>query len=559
MQKLELTWIGKAQESAIEPRILLHDSSRDHGDPNTENMLIHGDNLLALKALEQEFAGKVKCIYIDPPFNTGAAFEHYDDNLEHSIWLDLMYRRFRILRTLLSNDGAIYVNLDDSEAAYAKVLLDEVFGRRNYLNEIIVATNKSFGFKSTSDGIFKQANHILFYAKDKTSFRINLDAMFIEKEYDTAYRWVFENIDKPEDQWTWRSINEVVAEQLGYKNPREARKVDLDGFNEAIAVFALENAHRVFQTASVTGGAYAKRKATIIHSKKNKDTIFRHPDDDMDYMFIGGRRVLFYKERLRELDGMMVPAEVITDIWNDISIEGLAKEGGVDFPRGKKPEKLIQRCLELSTQKGDLVLDSFLGSGTTAAVAHKMGRRYIGIELGDHCYTHCIPRLEAVIDGEQSGISKAVGWKGGGGFKFYKLAPTLVVKDGYGNPVISDKYKTEMLVAAVAKLNGFTYSPDPEVFWKQGKAQDNSYIYVTTQYLSVNELDALAREMANFETLVICSPAFDVGLNKRYDNIVVKKIPQSILAKCEFGVDNYNLNIVTTPEFEEDDYGELES
>lgn len=188
-----------------------------------------------------------------------------------------------------------------------------------------------------------------------------------------------------------------------------------------------------------------------------------------------------------------------------------------------------------------------------------MGRRWIGIELGDHCYTHCLPRLKAVVDGEQGGISKAVEWKGGGGFKFYELAPTLIVKDKHGNPVISDKYNAEMLVAAVAKLNGFAYAPNAECFWKQGKAQGNGYIYVTTQYLTAKELDDIAREVADFETLVICAPAFDIGLGKRYDNITVKKIPQSILSKCEYGVDNYNLNIVDVSEFEEDEYGEFES
>ena len=495
---------------------------------------------------------------IDPPFNTGAAFEHYDDNLEHSIWLDLMYRRFVIMRNLLTVDGVIYVNLDDSEAAYAKVLLDEIFGRRNYLNEVIVATNKSFGFKSTSDGIFKQANHILFYAKDKSAFQINVNAMFIEKAYDEQYKWVFENTDDIETRWTWRSIKEVVADQLGFSSAREASKKDPESFAEHISTFALENADRVFRTASVTGGALLKRKTTIALSKQNKDKLIRHPNDDMDYMFIGGERVIYYKERLRELDGIMLPAEVITDIWNDISIEGLAKEGGVDFPRGKKPEKLLQRCIELSTQKGDLVLDSFLGSGTTAAVAHKMGRRYIGIELGDQCYTHCIPRLKAVVDGEQGGISKAVEWIGGGGFNFFELAPTLIVKDTHGNPVISSQYNADMLVAAVSKLNGFVYSPDDDCFWKQGKSQENSYIYITTQYVTAKDLDDIARDLPDYEKLLICAPAFDIGLGKRYENIDVRKIPQSVLSKCEYSVDNYDLNIVSLPEMDEEEWNDVE-
>lgn len=558
MQRLELTWIGKGKELQVEPRILLNDSSKNYGDSNSENMLIHGDNLLALKALEQDFAGKVKCIFIDPPFNTGAAFEHYDDNLEHSIWLDLMYRRLKIMRTLLMDDGVIYINLDDSEAAYAKVLMDEIFGRSNYLNEIIVATNKSFGFKSTSDGIFKQANHVLFYAKNKFAFQINVDAMFIEKEYDEQYKWVFENCDDIEERWTWRSIKEIVAEKLGFSSAREAAKKDAKSFAEQISVFALENADRVFRTASVTGGALLKRKDTITLSRKNRDKIIRHPNDDMDYMFIGGERVIYYKERLKELDGVMLPAEVITDIWSDISIEGLAKEGGVTFPRGKKPEKLLQRCIELSTKKGDIVLDSFLGSGTTAAVAHKMGRRYIGIELGDHCYTHCLPRLKGVVDGEQSGISKAVDWKGGGGFKFYELAPTLIVKDSHGQPVLNDEFNFNMLVAAVAKLNGFIYSPNSDVFWKQGYSQDNSYIYITTQYLTTAQLDNIATELSEYEKLLICAPAFDIGIGNRYENIDVRKIPESLISKFEYSVVDYDFNFENSSKSDEEELADVE-
>lgn len=554
MQKLELTWIGKGDKPVVEPRILLHDASKDYGDPSANNMLIHGDNLLALKALEQEFDGRVKCIYIDPPFNTGSAFEHYDDNLEHSIWLGLMHQRFQILRNLLCDSGVLFVNLDDSEASYAKVLLDEVFGRRNYLNEIIVATNKSFGFKSTSDGIFKQANHILFYTKDKAAFNININAMYIEKGYDEQYKWVFENCEKSEEHWTWRNIKDVVAEKMGLNNAREAARHDSDALAEGVSAFALENADRVFRTASVTGGALLKRKNTIAISKQNRDRIIRHPNDDMDYMFIGGERVIYYKERLRELDGLWLPAEVITDIWSDISIEGLAKEGGVDFPRGKKPEKLIQRCVELTTNPGDIVLDSFLGSGTTAAVAHKMGRQYIGIELGEHCYTHCLPRLKAVVDGEQGGISKAQNWQGGGGFKFYELAPTLIVKDPHGQPIINDKYNAQMLVAAIAKLNGYDYAPDRDVFWKQGKSQAGSYIFVTTEYLTAAQLDNISRYLPEYERLLICAPAFDIGLGKRYENINIRKIPQSVLDKCKYGVDNYNLNIVNPPELDDDEW-----
>lgn len=243
------------------------------------------------------------------------------------------------------------------------------------------------------------------------------------------------------------------------------------------------------------------------------------------------------------------------DLWTDIKTTGLDNEGVVDFKNGKKPERLLYRIIRMNTNPGDIVLDSFLGSGTTAAVAHKMNRRWIGIELGEHCYTHCIPRLKSVIDGaDSSGISKQLNWQGGGGFKFYELAPTLLEKDKHGNPDFSDKYNAEMLVAAVAKINGFYYAPDSENFWKQGFSQDNSYIYVTTQYLTAAMLDGIAAELSPMENLLICSPAFDIGLGKRYDNINVRKIPQSVLSKCEFGADNYNLNIVDAPVLDEEEW-----
>ena len=215
--------------------------------------------------------------------------------------------------------------------------------------------------------------------------------------------------------------------------------------------------------------------------------------------------------------------------------------------------------LNYFTNPGDLVLDSFLGSGTTAAVAHKMSRKYIGIELGNHCYSLCKTRLDRIIDGvDKNGITNSVNWQGGGGYKFYELAPTLIEKDKYGNSVFSSKYNSTMIAAAVAKINGFTYAPNKEVYWKQGYSQDNSFIYVTTQYLDSKMLDNIAEDVDPFENLLVCAPAFDNGLSKRYDNINVRKIPQSVLKKCEFGVDNYNLNIIDPPEIDEDEWEEDE-
>ncbi len=551
-QKLELTWIGKDEELKLEPRILIEDPSKSYGDPKAENMLIHGDNLLALKALEQDFAGKIKCIYIDPPYNTGAAFEHYDDSVEHSIWLQLMRYRLGILRNLLSENGCIFIQLDDSEASYCKVLLDEIFGRSNYLNQLTISTNSPFGFKATSSSLFKQANQLLLFAKDKQKFSFNKEKLFIEKEYDIAYKWVFENLDKPESLWTWRNISEVVAEKLGFESSREAKKnISKQELEAEIAIFALNNASRIFRTASVTGGAYLKRKDTINLSKTQKDKIIRHPNDDMDYMFIGGERVIYYSERLVNIEGQNVPGELITDIWSDISIEGLSSEGGVVFPKGKKPEKIIQRCFDISTQKGDYVLDSFLGSGTTAAVAQKMNRRYIGIEIGDHANTHCISRLKSVVDGsDQSGISKSLDWKGGGGFKFYNLAPSLLRKDSFGNFVIDEKYNANMLAAAMCKHEGFRYYPDEALHWKQGRSTETDYIFVTTGFITVEQIQKIHDEMKEGESLLICAKAFSPECENKFGNITIKKIPQMILGKCEFAKENYDLNIIKATEAE---------
>jgi len=557
-QKLELTWIGKDEEMRLEPRILIEDPSKSFGDKNTENMLIHGDNLLALKALEQDFSGKVKCIYIDPPFNTGAAFDHYDDGVEHSTWLDLMSRRFKILHNLLANEGVLFVHLDDNEAAYCKVLLDEIFGRFNYINQIINTTNKPFGFKSTSGSLFKQANHIFLYAKNKSEFILNTPKLFIEKGYDTQYKYVFINPDKKRENWKWDTISNVIAKKQGYSSTKEGKKM-IEDFDLQVAMFAIENADYVFRKAAVSGGAYLKRKETIIKSKAIKDKIVTHPNDDMDYLFIGGERVLFYKERLKKIDGYKLPGELITDVWTDISIEGLAGEGGVNFPKGKKPEKLVERCIDISTQEGDLVLDSFLGSGTTAAVAHKMNRKYIGIELGEQAYTHCHSRLrEVVLGNDLSGITKKQDWKGGGGFKFYNLAPSLLKLDAHGNWIIEEKYNPTMLAHSVCKHEGFRFEPHTELYWKQGNSTEKDFIFVTTNFMTVEQLDIIYNEMLPGESLLICAKSFATDCESKYPNITIKKIPKMILDKCEFGKKNYDLNITNAPDDLEEEIDVIE-
>lgn len=576
MQRLELTWIGKGREPEVEPRILLHDLSKDYGDPNSENMLIHGDNLLALKALEQQYAGQVKCIYIDPPYNTGAAFELYDDNLEHSIWLRLMKARLEILKNLLSMDGGICVQIDAIEMAYLKVLMDEIFGRNNFINIISVKT-KIAGVSGSNLGKSLQDNieFILMYAKDLSCFMLNNIPQKRQElmEYIDSYSrqgksWKYTSVIKSIDSGTYiKSFHAGNGDEIRlYKHEQfeicSVNQIAHDEFGGDVRKAYYAYIDSVFRT---TNAQTSIRTKVIDETKEfgNRGMF------SIEYVPIKGRNAgklirSYYKDTnliawLRDVvsqdNNTIFKLDNIGNLWDDVQYNNLTKEGNVQFPNGKKPESLVGRVIDMLSRPGDLVLDSFLGSGTTCAAAHKMGRKWIGIELGNHCYTHCIPRLNSVIDGaDKGGITNDVNWQGGGGYKFYELAPTLIVKDEHGNDVFSDKYNAQMLVAAVAKVNGYFYAPDPDVFWKQGYSQDNSFIYVTTQYLTANMLDSLAKEVDAFERLLICAPAFDVGLNKRYDNISVKKIPQSVLNKCEYGVDNYNLNIVEVPECDEEEW-----
>lgn len=393
---------------------------RDKNGLIRENLILKGNNLLALHTLKTQFHGKVKLIYIDPPYNTGSDSFGYNDNFNHSTWLTFMKNRLDIARQLLSKDGCIFVQLDDREIAYAKVLLDDVFEASNYVNQIVFSTNSPFGFKSTSNQLFKQAGYILLYAKDKPSFL--LTDLYIERGYDSAYHFIFDDVTIPEKNWKWKELADVVAIRLGFQDKKVAvKELGDENFMAEVGKYAIENAERVFRTASVTGGALNKRRATIEKSKNQKDKIIRHPNDDMDYIFIGGERVIFYKERLTKIDGNLLPGTIITDIWDDIPIEGMAREGGIEFNRGKKPEFLLKRIIEMTTKPNDVILDFCFGSGTTGAVAHKLGRQFIGIEQLDYGDNDSVVRLLNVVKGDSSGISKSVNWEGGGDFIYCEL------------------------------------------------------------------------------------------------------------------------------------------
>ena len=574
MQKLELTWIGKGNEPAVEPRILLHDASKDYGDPAANNMLIHGDNLLALKALEQDFAGRVKCIYIDPPYNTGEAFDEYDDNLEHSIWLRLMNSRFQLLHSLLAEDGVIFVQLNDEEMNYCKVMMDEVFGRNNFINLVALKTKNTAGASGGGEDkrLKKNVEFILIYAKRYDAFQPFQNAYSEEDLFE-----LIEDMRSSGKSWKYTSVLSDVGTQID-------ERVVLDGSGDEILVQKFKGVKRTTINRLIRDGMSEKEAYTTyfdqIFSDTNAQTSIRTriidefvslEDDEAliasyipktgrdkgnrvyhHYISPTIRRVIWLKDTAEKVnENRIIKKEKLGTYWDGFNWNNVNKEGGVVFTGGKKPEALIQRIIEMASNPGDIVLDSFLGSGTTAATAHKLGRRYIGIELGDHCYTHCLPRMKSVVDGDQTGISPSIGWQGGGGFKFYELAPTLIVKDENGFEIISPQYDANMLAAAVAKLCGYRYSPREDSPYIHGVNNVGGFIFVTTQYITAPLLGEIAKNIADTQSLLICASAFQLGIKNNFPNIKLRKIPQSVLSKCEYGAENYNLNVVERPDFDE--------
>jgi adenine-specific DNA-methyltransferase len=549
-QKLELTWIGKENRPKLEPRILLEDPARSYHAKHRvtendlfDNRLIFGDNLLALKALEAEFTGEVKCVYIDPPFNTGDMFEHYDDGVEHSIWLGLMRERFITLKNLLSRSGSLFVHLNDDELDYCKVVLDEVFGRANFVNRITIEARSPSAFSTVNPGVFKASEYILWYARDKNEFVENSGR--VKRAPDYAYNKWLDNPDDPFD--TWRLVPLMDA----YSQAPLSRSRRPDSLLEHFHQFIIDNAHRVCRLASISDSGAGENIVSLKRQSQNRPGIvfkLERGNGLDDVYVLDGQQLLFYEKNIAQIDGVRSASAFMTNVWTDIAWEGIANEGDVTFRKGKKPERLIKRCFELTTSPGDLVLDSFAGSGTTGAVAHKMGRRWIMIELGEHCQTHIIPRLQKVIDGEDpGGISKAVDWQGGGGFRYYRLAPSLLEKDKWGNWVINHDYNATMLSEALCKLEGFTYAPSDAVYWQHGHSTERDFVYVTTASLTHEQLQQLSDEVGPERTLLVLCTAFRAKADA-YPNLTVKKIPRQVLSRCEWGHDDYSLQVENLPQ-----------
>ena len=430
-----LNWLTRGEDirvtSRVPYRLLEEDPDLSAGALDSENMLIQGDNLGALKALLPFYVGQVKCIYIDPPFNTGQAFDSYDDNIEHSLWLGMMYPRIEMLRDMLSDQGSLFVHLDDNQIYYAKILLDEIFHRSNFISCITLKARSPSAFSTVNPGVFKASEYILWYAKDRSKMKQN--RVWVPRDPDTAYNSFIENADEPYEQWTIGPIAPQIETALSASRTPSA-------INRALKKFYVANAHRIVRLAEIddngAGADTVQAKYDSLSTGSGQVRVLERVNRENIYL-VRGKQLVFYRKNIHEIDGELTPARMLTNIWDDIAWEGIAGEGGVRFPQAKKPERLIRRCLLLATEIGDLVLDSFLGSGTTAAVAHKMGRRYIGIEMGEHAVTHCAPRLTKVIEGEQGGISKNIGWRGGGGFRFYRLGRLCSTRTGRFNRIFA--------------------------------------------------------------------------------------------------------------------------
>ena len=535
-QKLELTWIGKDQRPRLEPRILLEDPARSYHARQRvtdkdifDNRLIKGDNLLALKALEAEFAGQVKCVFIDPPYNTGSAFTHYDDGLEHSIWLGLMRDRLEIIRRLLAEDGSLWITIDDNEAHYLKVLCDEVFGRSNFVANAV--WQKKFSPQANAIGLSDSHDHVLVYCKQKTNWRPNLLAR--TEEADARYG----NLDN-DPRGVWMSDNFTISLTGGARGAQFAKT----GVSPNVFEITTPSGRKLKPTQGRCWAASQERFAELVK-------------DNRIWFGKDGNNVPRLKRFLSDVqDGVVAKTwwtrEEVGD--NQDAKREAGKFDAENVFATPKPERLVLRVIHIATNPGDLVLDSFAGSGTTGAVAHKMGRRWIMVELGEHCHTHIVPRLQKVIDGQDpGGVTQATGWQGGGGFRYYELAPTLLATDRWGNLVINPAYDAAMLSAAMCKLEGFAYAPSEALWWQHGHSSERDFIYVTTQTLSAEQLDALAEEVGAERSLLVCCGAYRgvpaAQAAQRWPQLTIKKIPKMVKDRCEWGHDDYSLNVANLP------------
>ena len=399
-----LHWLNDEEarktSSRVPYRLLEADDAHSYGDPNVENMLIQGDNLEALKALLPYYAGQVKCIYIDPPYNTQSAFEHYDDNLEHSIWLSTMYPRLEILRDLLSDEGSVWVSMDDNEEPYIKILLDEIFHRNNFVASVVWQKRTS---PDARIQLGAAHDYIIVYAKNAN--HVTFNKMLLTEEQK-------KNFKNPDDDPRGPWVSTDFSAQGWRPNQMYKLKTPSGAEYEPPPGRCWVNVESEYNRLIAEGRMWFGKDG---NGRPRTKTYLYESEGVSSWTWWTNVEVGHNQEAKKEIN--------------------LLFGGGNAFDT-PKPERLLHRILHVSTNPNDLVLDSFLGSGTTAAVAHKMGRQYIGIEMGEHAITHCIPRLKKVVDGEQGGISNDVNWQGGGGYHFYKLGEAIFDEEGKINPAV---------------------------------------------------------------------------------------------------------------------------
>lgn len=504
--RLTLSWPGKETKHRLEPRVLLPKASFGAA---SENLVVKGDNLLALQALPKHLLGGISCIVIDPPYNTGEAFM-YPDGLAHSAWLTLIRDRVERLWPFLKGNGSLWITIDDHECHYLKVMLDELLGRSCYVATVAWQKRTS---PDTRLPLGSACDWILVYSKNPQEFRERMNKV----PASDSHLATFKNPDN-DPRGAWASVD--MTAQAGHATKNQFYEVTLPS-------------GKVVKPPA--GRCWGVMEATFLSLKTQGRIWFGTKGDSRPRM----------KRFLTELEG--------TTAWTwwphaEVGHNQEAKKEVLAFNSDEpfetpKPERLLHRILSLATREGEWVLDSFAGSGTTGAVAHKMRRKWIMIELLPHCDSHIIPRLESVVNGDdQGGISKLVGWHGGGGFRYCELAPSLLTKDRFGQWVIDSRYDAEMLSEAVCIHMGFQYAPSDETYWQHGQATESDFIFVTTQSFNQEAMAFLSDEVGADRTLLVCCTAWS-GNPGSFPNLTFTKLPNAVLTKCEFGENDYSLSL----------------
>lgn len=532
-------------------------------DITVENILIRGDNLLSLNTIRKIYAArpaneKIKCIYIDPPYNTGAAFEQYDDNLANSEWLTLMRDRLVILRDLLHDEGTIYVSIDNKQASYLQVLMDDIFGRENRKNIITVKRGSVTGAKVINPGLVNISEFILVYSKYQEAWSPN--RIVVGKARDDRYGTFINNYDSPSSEWVFSSLLEAFASYKGI-DKKSIKKVIGNDFDEELDKFVIENADRVIRFASLDEKSISKEAVAAKRKSQSSpgELIIMEREGKRPYFILNGNLMLFVKDRLTEIDDQLMFSEPATDIWDDVLPNDLHNEGGVEFRKGKKPEKMLQRLFEMSTVPGDTILDCFGGSGSTFAVAHKLGRKWVGIEIGEHADTHIIPRLKSVLDGtDKPGITKMTNWQGGGSFKYYHLGPSIITFNDKGEADFNWSLGKSFLEESF--LSSYDYSlvtdtdflgpqlfPDPATTPQIGVQQLGSKVRVAIVSLNIpggpqptisfDEVrglySALKRRFSPHSIDIFTNRGVELAEDSKYEDLDIIKVPTAIFAALE--------------------------